>query len=297
MADLPFTDTHVHFYDMSVPTLRYAWLEPDAPVDPLTGPDHAIRAQRYWADDFLAETRFHNVVAAVHVQAAIGTIDPVEETRWLQAFADRLGMPQGIIAYVDLTATDAGDTVDRHAAYANFRGVRDLRYDNYLTNPDWLRGLGMLEERQLILCDDPDVFEMAVARDVVARHPGLTYCVDHAGLPRQRDAEYFAVWRRGMRTLASVENTVVKISGLGMGDHRWSVESLRPWVLECIDAFGLERSFFGTNWPLDRLYSSYGDVVDAYAEIIADFTPAEQMALFSGNANRIFRLTPAPLST
>jgi hypothetical protein len=75
-----------------------------------------------------------------------------------------------------------------------------------------------------------------------------------------------------------------------MADHRWTVESLRPWVLECIDAWGTERAFFGTNWPVDRLSSSYGDVLDAYVELIADFTADEQAALFSGNANRIFRL-------
>jgi predicted TIM-barrel fold metal-dependent hydrolase len=61
-------------------------------------------------------------------------------------------------------------------------------------------------------------------------------------------------------------------------------------VLGCIEAFGPERSFFGTNWPVDRLYSSYGDVLDAYEEIIADFSPAEQEALFSKNAERIFRI-------
>lgn len=65
---------------------------------------------------------------------------------------------------------------------------------------------------------------------------------------------------------------------------------LRPWVLECIDAFGPGRAFFGSNWPVDRLYSSYGDVVDAYAEIISGFTEAERRALFSGSAERIFRL-------
>ncbi len=75
-----------------------------------------------------------------------------------------------------------------------------------------------------------------------------------------------------MRALAGPDNTVVKISGLGMVDHRWTVESLRPWVLECIDAWGVERSFFGTNWPVDRLYSSYGDLVDAYRELVSDFT-------------------------
>ena len=290
MAALSFTDTHVHFYDLTEPTLQYAWLLPDAPVDPLTGPDDAIRAQRYWADDFLAETRFHNVGAVVHVQAAIGIADPVEETRWLQAFADRTGTPQAIVGYVDLTSLEAATTVDRHAAFPNFRGVRDLRYDDYLTNPIWLRGFAMLEGRGLVVCDDPDVEAMSIAREVVGRHPGITYCVDHAGLPRRRDADYFLVWRDGIRALASADNTVMKISGLGMGDHRWTAETLRPWVLECIDAFGVERSFFGTNWPVDRLYSSYGDVVDAYAEIISGFTADEQRALFSGNANRIFRI-------
>ncbi|MFV2064205.1 MAG: amidohydrolase family protein, partial [Chloroflexota bacterium] len=47
---------------------------------------------------------------------------------------------------------------------------------------------------------------------------------------------------------------------------------------------------FGSNWPVDRLYSSYGDVVSAYAQIISGFSQDEQMALFSGNAERIFRI-------
>jgi predicted TIM-barrel fold metal-dependent hydrolase len=93
-----------------------------------------------------------------------------------------------------------------------------------------------------------------------------------------------------MKTLAGAPNVVCKISGLGMCDNQWTVESIRPWVLACIESFGTERSFFGTNWPVDRLYSSFGDVVDAYATIISDFTEAEQTALFSGNAERIFRI-------
>ena len=54
--------------------------------------------------------------------------------------------------------------------------------------------------------------------------------------------------------------------------------------------YTVARSFFGTNWPVDRLYSSYGDVIDAYAEIVAPFSEAEQRALFFENAERIFRL-------
>jgi predicted TIM-barrel fold metal-dependent hydrolase len=78
-----------------------------------------------------------------------------------------------------------------------------------------------------------------------------------------------------------------------MWAHDWRVESLRPWVLACIDLWGPHRAFFGTNWPVDRLYSSYGDVVEAYAEIISAFEPAEKEALFAGTADRVFKLESA----
>ena len=52
----------------------------------------------------------------------------------------------------------------------------------------------------------------------------------------------------------------------------------------------VQRSFFGSNWPVDRPYGSYGDVVDAYDEITSDFTSDERTALFSANAERILRV-------
>ncbi len=290
MADLEFTDTHVHFWDRRLPELGgYSWLDPEA-EHPQLGDYGALKAARYWADDFLAETRYQNVGRVVHVQAALGIPDPVEETKWLQAFADRLGVPQGIVGFVDLASPDAGETIRRHKEYANLRGIRDLRYDDYLTSEEWERGYAALEEHGLICCDDPMVEVMTDATRLVERHPEITYCIDHAGFPRRRDSEYFDEWRAGMRKLARLPNTVVKISGLGMCDHAWTVESWRPWVLECIEAWGTERSCFGTNWPVDRLFSSYGDVLDAYRELIADLTHDEQVALFSGNANRLFGL-------
>ena len=79
----------------------------------------ARRATR--ADDFLAETRFHNVRKVVHVEAATATEDPVRETRWLQTFADRLEVPHGVMAALDLTREDAAEQLSRHAEHANLR--------------------------------------------------------------------------------------------------------------------------------------------------------------------------------
>jgi predicted TIM-barrel fold metal-dependent hydrolase len=289
LASLPFTDTHVHFHDLENPVLRYEWLEPGG-EDIVLDDYRAIKALRYWADDFVAETRFHNVTRVVHVQAAIGITDPVAETAWLQAFADRVGVPHGIVAFADLSAPDLVETLERHAEFPNLRGIRDLRYDDYLSRADWRRGYAELERFGLVCCDDPALDEMPQSLELARDFPGITLCIDHAGFPRARDDDYFQRWRLRIRELARAENVVIKISGLGMCDHRWTVESLRPWVLTCIEAFGIERSFFGSNWPVDRLFSSYGDVIDAYAQIICGFTDDEQRALFSGTADRLFRL-------
>lgn len=290
----PFVDTHIHFHDMTHPRLRYEWLEFETPIDPVLGDDAAIRSKRYWADDFVAETRFQNVKKVIHVQAAIGSQDPVEETSWLQSFYERVGIPHGIIGYLDLAGPDVERQLDRHKAFANFRGVRDLRYDDYLSNSDWRRGFALLDG--LVCCADPFIEEMHLAREVAEDNAGVTLCIDHGGYPehvgspRRHDPDSFAIWRDGMREISRAPNTVVKISGLGQFDHRWTSDSIKRWALTCIELFGIERSFFGTNWPVDRLYSSYGDVLDAFETVLADFSEVEKDALFSQNAERIFSI-------
>ena len=291
-----FVDTHVHFYDQTHDRLRYQWLEWEAPLDPMAGDDGAIRAKHYRAEDFLAEVRFQRVASVVHVQTAEGTIDPVDETRWLQEAHDRLGTPAAAVAYVDLTADDAEATLAQHLQYPIVRGVRDLRYDDYLDNPKWWRGFKHLEGHDLVFCDDPLIEQMGTVRHLADAHPGVTICIDHAGLPgflghpRRRVKSDGSQWRSALKQIAQAENVVIKVSGLGMSDHTWTVESIRPWILECIETFGVKRTIFGTNWPLDRLYSSYGDVLDAYAAVVEDFSADEQHDLFAGNAERIFRL-------
>lgn len=121
MSRPAFTETHVHFHDLREPQLCYSWLLPGVEPDELLGDYGAIRAERYWADDFVAETRFQNVERVIHVQAAIGTEDPVQETAWLQRFHDRLGVPHGAIAYADLTADDRDQILDRHVEHSILR--------------------------------------------------------------------------------------------------------------------------------------------------------------------------------
>jgi predicted TIM-barrel fold metal-dependent hydrolase len=226
----------------------------------------------------------------VHVQAAVDTPDPVDETAWLQAFADETGFPQAIVAECHLARPDATQVLDRHLAYKNVRGIRNFGEGNYLVDPAWRRGFAELAPRNLVSCIDTRIERAADILDLARSFPGIQLCIDHCAIPMRRDAVYFREWRDAMDVMAKSPNVTMKISGLGMCDPLWTVDSIRPYVLGCIEAFGVDRVVFGTNWPVDRMFSSYPDVVNAYAQIISGFTHDEQVKMFSANAERLFRI-------
>ena len=289
--DIPaFVDAHVHFYDMNHPNLHYAHWQPDV-VHPTLGTQTRKLAERDWlAEDFIAVSRSSNVTKAVHVQAAIGSADPVKETEWLQAAADRTGFPHAIVAYADLRDPKVEAELERHCAFPNMRGIRDFSHGDYLIAPDFRAGFALLEKYDLVASVAAEWQDMENLADLARAFPNVPIVLDHAGLPAERTPEYFDLWRRGMRTAARAENVICKISGLGMGDNRWTVDSVRPYVLACIETFGVARSLFATNWPVDSLWSGYAEIASAYNEITRGFSDSEREALFSANAERIYRI-------
>ena len=77
---------------------------------------------------------------------------------------------------------------------------------------------------------------------------------------------------------------------MGIGDNNWTVDSISPYVLSCIEMFDIKRCFFASNWPVDWLFSSYDAVVKAYIEITEGFTGEERIALFSKNAEVLYNI-------
>jgi predicted TIM-barrel fold metal-dependent hydrolase len=75
-----------------------------------------------------------------------------------------------------------------------------------------------------------------------------------------------------------------------MFDHDWTIESLRPYVHETIDTFGIDRAMFASNFPVDRLFGTYTALWNAYAQIVGDASESEKQALFVRNAERIYRI-------
>jgi predicted TIM-barrel fold metal-dependent hydrolase len=280
-----FVDTHVHFWDRSVEGLEWPMLEVG-----FRYPLHRFDGTgRFAAEEFRTETAGTNVTKVVHVQAA-STASPPLETAWLQGMADQHGWPNGIIGLCDLTGDDAPAIIEGHARHANFRGVRDLGTGPTLTTPAFDQGARALRKHdaRCELTVRWPFFEAVAA--TARRHPEVLFVLEHAGSPDERTDAYFADWSSHLRQVAEADNVVCKISGMAIGDHDWTAASLRRWVLECIDLFGVERCMFGSNWPVDKLFGTWVEMVGAFAEIVSDFSPDERDSLFAGTAERVYRI-------
>jgi predicted TIM-barrel fold metal-dependent hydrolase len=293
-------DPHIHLWNPE--RLRYPWLA--TPHSTFMGDYRAI-ARRHEIAEFLSDAAGVEVIKVVHVEAGHDPADPLAETRWLQSLADapeNRGIPQGIVAYADLSRPDVEQVLAAQAAFANVRGIRQILnvhadpfYDyvgrHFMREPAWRSGFGLLRKHGLSF--DLQIYpsQMQEAAELARAFPETAIILNHTGMFVDRSSvEGWRVWRNGIRALASCPNLAVKVSGLGMIDHSWTVESIRPYVLETIDAFGIERSMFASNFPVDRLYGSYADLWHAFAEIVRDMTEPEKAMLFRSNAERIYRI-------
>lgn len=284
----PFVDSHHHLWDMDQG--HYHWLEEEEPEETAVVGDYSAIRRNYLITDLLADFEGSSVVKSVHVQAEYGGDDQVWETAWLQRVADEHGYPHAIVAKTDLASAGAGAELERHGEHANMRGVRNFVQGEDLLAPDFRRGLQALSDLGFSYDLNSTWEAMGEARRAAELFGDLQFILGHCGVPMERTPEYFDAWRAGMATLAGAPNVACKISGLGMTDHSWTVDSIRPWVLACIETFGVQRCMFGSNWPVDSLYSPYRTVVEAYREITADFSADERSALFRRNAEHYYRV-------
>ena len=295
----PIIDPHHHLWDLR--RNRYPWLQEDLLTPRLEGDTRPI-AHDYLLEDYFADARNWNLSKSVHVETGWDPADPVGETHWLQGIADKHGFPHGIVARASLESPNVEQILEGHARYANVRGIRQAinwhtdAAKTYVDRPDlikteaWRRGFALL--RRFGLSFDLQLYpaQMADAAALAHAYPDVLMILNHAGMPLDRDEEAVRFWRRGMQELAAAQNVVVKISGLGTVDHNWTLESIRPFVLQTIESFGVPRCMFASNFPVDKLFSDFDTLYAAFSEITAALSAEECRMLFHDNAARYYRL-------
>ena len=267
-------DAHHHLWDLNA--VEYPWLNAKG-VERFFG-DPAPIQRNYLLDEFRTSAAAHGFGKSVHIQ--VGAADAWEEASWVQNVADaNPDWPIAQVVFCDLTRPDLATELDRFQTLSTVRGVRQIigrapgedaqtGTNELLQSDRFLKGLQLAGERgfsfdlQLI----PEL--MPAMAEIVKAAQGTEIALCHAGSPHDRSEAGLSAYSDALKHLSALTNVTCKLSGLGMFDHNWTAQTIRPVIDICLDQFGADRCMFGSNFPVDMLYSDYEKLANSYFELV-----------------------------
>jgi L-fuconolactonase len=269
-------DAHHHLWTLA--RGDYGWLTPAlAPI-----------YRDFQLSDLAPHLSTAGIEGTILVQAA-----PTEaETMLLLDIAESAEVVRGVVGWTNFDAADGTARIDALAARNLLVGLRPMVQD--IADDDWLLGpalaplLTAMARNGLIF--DALVLPRHLPKllQVIARHPDLTFVLDHCGKPRLAIGE-IATWQRDIALLAEHPNIVCKLSGLVTeAAPDWRIADLRQAVDHVVACFGPQRLLWGSDWPVVDLAGGYAAWFVAAETLLADLSPFDKAAVFGRNAARIY---------
>lgn len=286
-------DAHHHVWDTRLG--HHPWLCEKPPIRFRYGDYSAIR-RPYLPVDYRRDAAPIEIAASVYVEAEWRDDDPAGEMDWVAEVRARDGLPSVAVAQAWLDRPDCAAALENHAARGFVRSVRHKPRANAapggpagaMADAGWRRGFAHLAPLGLRFDLQTPWWHLGEARALADAFPSTPIVLNHTGLPADRSPEGIAGWRAAMTGLARAQNVAVKISGIGQLGKPWTADANREIVLTTIDLFGVDRSMFASNFPVDSLCGNFAEIFGGFAEIVADFSADEREALFARNAMRIY---------
>ncbi|MEP3479496.1 MAG: amidohydrolase family protein [Fuerstiella sp.] len=274
-------DSHQHFWQLDQP-FHYDWLKTD---------EHAPINKTYLPQDLLPHLKACGIDQSVFVQ----TQHDVAENRWVLKLAEANDFIAGVVGWVDLASEACEQQLSEFKDHPKFVGIRhvvqDEPDDNFIVNPNVLRGLKVLEKHQVpydLLFYTKHLKHATAVADTV---PRLKLVIDHLSKP-QIQAGLIDSWKVDLKAAASRPNVYCKLSGMVTeADWKtWSAADLQPYVDVVLEAFGPERCMYGSDWPVCELAGSYESVFRALKDCIGQLSESEQAAILGHTAAGFYDL-------
>jgi len=273
-------DSHQHFWRYS--PADYGWIDE--------------RMQRI-AQDFLPDD-LAPLLAACELDGAIAVQarSSLEETHFLLDLARNHDCVKAVVGWADLCADDLDGVLDQLCENRQLRGLRhvvqDEPDDQFLLRNDFQAGVARLAARDLVydILIYPRQLDAAVS--FVAALPDQPFVLDHLAKPdiaNQRTDN----WLLGFEGLAQFEQVSCKVSGMVTEAkwNAWQPSDFHAYMDKALEAFGIDRLMFGSDWPVALLAADgYQDVYQLLADWAAKLSDDERGKLFGGNAARIYGL-------
>ena len=120
--------------------------------------------------------------------------------------------------------------------------------------------------------------------------PNVKIALCHGGSPWDQSPSGLDSWQAGLKKLSTLPNVYCKVSGLGMFNNHWRDQDLASLIERIIDTFGPEKTMFGSNFPVDKLYRSYDNYWDCYRSAVKQYSCLEQHQMFYQTASNFYHM-------
>jgi predicted TIM-barrel fold metal-dependent hydrolase len=290
-------DAHHHIWRRD----DLAWL--NGPMVPrIFGPYEPIRRD-YPIEEYIAAVTPYGVERSVYVQTNWPLTRAIDEVRWVQETADASGWPHAIVGSANLLDDDCGAVFAEQARISPLmRGTRlqlhwhenpAYRYapvPDQMNDPVFSRNLGRLVDLGWLFELQVFAEQMADAARLAADFPEITFVLVHAGMLEADAPDAWRRWRDGMARLAEQPNVVVKLSGQGTFLHRVDPDFIAGVARDCVALFGSQRCMFGSNLPVEKIWTAFGPLLAAWQAAFAGEPDDVRADVFRDTARRVYRI-------
>lgn len=277
-------DSHHHLWDLAI-----------SPRDWLAGDALAGINRTFSMKDFYEERASAQIDQSILVQ----TIPNYEEMREFFAVAAEHESVVGVVAWIDMSDVDCFQILEKYLAIPGAQklvGIRDGaqgRADaNWLAGDQIVANARKLAEKELAFDLLVDPSNLAASTQLVTRCPDTTFVLDHIGKPNivKGDQGELAEWSYSINELAQNKNVSCKISGMVTeADWKsWEEKDFKRYFEVVLNAFGVDRIMYGSDWPVCKLAATYEQVAQLAEYLIQDLSPSEKEKFWALNAKKAY---------
>ena len=272
MKPIPTIDGHHHIWRVA----DLAWLSgPEVPR--IFGPYEKIRRD-YTIEEFRADIEGCNVVKSIYVQTNWPAGGSLTEAEWVQSVIDKTGWPHANVAHADLADPDVGTLLKKLARLPATRGIRQqlhwhenslyrfASHPEMMNDAAWRKGFAQLADLGLLFEIQVFAKQMKNGAALAKAYPNQVFVLEHAGMLEDMSEKGWAEWRAGMTEMAAQPNVNVKLSGLGTFVHAVRADVMGPIIRETVKIFGAHRCMYGSNFPIERIWTDYKTLYQTFRE-------------------------------
>ncbi|WPR71090.1 amidohydrolase family protein [Flavobacterium sp. NG2] len=272
-------DSHQHFWQYE--PNKHDWIDDEM----------AVIRRDFMPDDLAIVYQENGIDGCVAVQAD----QTLAETDFLLELATKNDFIKGIVGWVDLRAANIDEVLALYSQYPKIKGFRHVVQGepdhNFLLRPNFLRGIAALEKYNFTY--DILIFphQLGPALELVKRFPNQKFVIDHIAKPYIKDG-FYEGWATLMLAIGKQKNVYCKLSGMTTeADYKsWTPEQIHPYMQLVLEAFGIDRILFGSDWPVCLVAGNYTQTKELVTQFIAPLSVEEQSKIMGQNAINFYNL-------